>query len=72
MKEKVVNGSIVDYNPENNIMTKKTVSMKFDLMKKYTYKAFKREFYKQIPDGSQEYLFHCWRMYEANKAGAKK
>ena len=46
--------------------------MKFDLMKKYTFKQFKREFYKQIPDGTQEYLFQCWNMYLANKKGAKR
>ena len=72
MKEKVVNGTILDYNKEKKAMTKENVTMKFDLMKKYTYKAFRREFYKQVPNGSQEYLFHCWRTYEANKAGAKK
>ena len=51
---------------------KEKPAMKFDLMKKYTFKQFKREFYKQVPDGSQEYLFRCWNMYQANKAGAKR
>ena len=51
---------------------KEKPAMKFDLMKKYTFKTFKREFYKQIPEGTQEYLFYCWNMYQANKAGVKR
>ena len=72
MKERIVNGTILDYDMEKKVMTKERVSMKFDLMKKYTFKQFKREFYKQVPEGSQEYLFHCWNTYQANKAGVKR
>ena len=45
--------------------------MKIELMKRYTFKQFKKEFYKQHPDGTQSELFYYWNTYQANKVTKK-
>ena len=46
--------------------------MKMELMRLYTWEEFKKEFYKQHPDGDTNYLYYCWNMYQANKCSDAK
>lgn len=41
--------------------------MVIELMKRFTKKQFKKEYYKQHPDGNDRHMEYYWRLYLNNK-----